>query len=74
MEYFRDRIQNENIGKSLRVAIIEKKMKQNYLILFGHVQRRGIIEPLRKIDFESWGFCKRMRKFEKLRGEGWKII
>ena len=48
----RDRIRNEDIGKGLGVANNEGNINKETLTWFGHVQRRGIGQPV--INIESW--------------------
>ncbi|KAL6561231.1 hypothetical protein OROMI_016832 [Orobanche minor] len=49
----KDRLRNEVIREKVRVASIEDKMMENRLRWFGHVRRRPVDAPVRKL--ESWG-------------------
>ncbi|KAL6508131.1 hypothetical protein OROHE_021673 [Orobanche hederae] len=48
-----DRLRNEVIREKVRVASIEEKMMENRLRWFGHVRRRPVDAPVRRL--ESWG-------------------
>ncbi|KAL6560073.1 hypothetical protein OROHE_006311 [Orobanche hederae] len=48
----KDRLRNEVIRKKVRVASIEEKMMENRLRWFGHVRRRPVDAPVRRL--ESW--------------------
>ncbi|KAL6494468.1 hypothetical protein OROGR_031268 [Orobanche gracilis] len=48
----KDRLRNEVIREKVRVASIEDKMMENRLRWFGHVRRRPVDAPLRRL--ESW--------------------
>ncbi|KAL6541798.1 hypothetical protein OROGR_011284 [Orobanche gracilis] len=48
----KDRLRNEVIREKVRVASIEDKMMENRLRWFGHVRRRPVDAPVRRI--ESW--------------------
>ncbi|KAL6521646.1 hypothetical protein OROGR_018215 [Orobanche gracilis] len=47
-----DRLRNEVIREKVRVASIEDKMMENRLRWFGHVRRRPVDAPVRRL--ESW--------------------
>ncbi|KAL6548005.1 hypothetical protein OROHE_009710 [Orobanche hederae] len=49
----KDRLRNEVIREKVRVASIEDKMMENRLRWFGHVRRRPVDAPVRRL--ESWG-------------------
>ncbi|KAL6577117.1 hypothetical protein OROMI_011393 [Orobanche minor] len=49
----KDRLRNEVIREKVRVAYIEDKMMENRLRWFGHVRRRPVDAPVRRL--ESWG-------------------
>ncbi|KAL6572440.1 hypothetical protein OROMI_013398 [Orobanche minor] len=49
----KDRLRNEVIRDKVRVASIEDKMMENRLRWFGHVRRRPVDAPVRRL--ESWG-------------------
>ncbi|KAL6516422.1 hypothetical protein OROGR_019727 [Orobanche gracilis] len=49
----KDRLRNEVIREKVRVASIEDKMMENRLRWFGHVRRRHVDAPVRRL--ESWG-------------------
>ncbi|KAL6507200.1 hypothetical protein OROHE_022099 [Orobanche hederae] len=49
----KDRLKNEVIREKVRVASIEDKMMENRLRWFGHVRRRPVDAPVRRL--ESWG-------------------
>ncbi|KAL6564528.1 hypothetical protein OROMI_015978 [Orobanche minor] len=49
----KDRLRNEVIREKVRVASIEDKMMENRLRWFGHVRRRPVDTPVRRL--ESWG-------------------
>ncbi|KAL6494927.1 hypothetical protein OROGR_030846 [Orobanche gracilis] len=49
----KDRLRNEVIREKVRVASIEDKMMENRLRWFGHVRRRPVEAPVRRL--ESWG-------------------
>ncbi|KAL6532562.1 hypothetical protein OROHE_013984 [Orobanche hederae] len=49
----KDRLRNEVIREKLRVASIEDKMMENRLRWFGHVRKRPVDAPVRRL--ESWG-------------------
>ncbi|KAL6531877.1 hypothetical protein OROMI_028240 [Orobanche minor] len=49
----KDRLRNEAIREKVRVASIEDKMMNNRLRWFGHVRRRPVDAPVRRL--ESWG-------------------
>ncbi|KAL6504546.1 hypothetical protein OROGR_026469 [Orobanche gracilis] len=48
----KDRLRNEVIREKVRVASIEDKMMENRLRWFGHVRRRPVDAPVRRL--ESW--------------------
>ncbi|KAL6497523.1 hypothetical protein OROHE_027152 [Orobanche hederae] len=48
----KDRLRNEVIRENVRVASIEDKMMENRLRWFGHVRRRPVDAPVRRL--ESW--------------------
>ena len=64
--YLEGRIQNKYIREGLGAANIEQKMKDNRLRWFRHVQRRGISEPVKKIDSQSLRDLKRERGRPKM--------
>ncbi|KAL6553120.1 hypothetical protein OROGR_006962 [Orobanche gracilis] len=49
----KDRLRNEVIREKVRVASIEDTMMENRLRWFGHVRRRPVDAPVRRL--ESWG-------------------
>ncbi|KAL6504070.1 hypothetical protein OROGR_025993 [Orobanche gracilis] len=49
----KDRLRNEVIREKVRVASIEDKMMENRLRWFGHVRRRPVDAPVRRL--ERWG-------------------
>ncbi|KAL6534459.1 hypothetical protein OROHE_013384 [Orobanche hederae] len=49
----KDRLRNEVIREKVRVASMEDKMMKNRLRWFGHVRRRPVDAPVRRL--ESWG-------------------
>ncbi|KAL6524564.1 hypothetical protein OROHE_016235 [Orobanche hederae] len=49
----KDRLRNEVIREKVRVASTEDKMMENRLRWFGHVRRRPVDAPVRRL--ESWG-------------------
>ncbi|KAL6588053.1 hypothetical protein OROMI_001031 [Orobanche minor] len=49
----KDRLRNEVIREKVKVASIEDKMMENRLRWFGHVRRRPVDAPVRRL--ESWG-------------------
>ncbi|KAL6532678.1 hypothetical protein OROHE_014100 [Orobanche hederae] len=49
----KDRLRNEVIREKVRVVSIEDKMMENRLRWFGHVRRRLVDAPVRRL--ESWG-------------------
>ncbi|KAL6568984.1 hypothetical protein OROGR_000709 [Orobanche gracilis] len=48
----KDRLRNEVIKEKVRIASIEDKMMENRLRWFGHVRRRPVDAPVRRL--ESW--------------------
>ena len=46
----KDRIRNKHIWEMVGVAPIEDKMRENWLWLFGHLQRRLLDTSIRKSD------------------------
>lgn len=44
----KDKIQNEEIRKKIRVPPINEKMRENHLRWFGHVQRRATNAAVKK--------------------------
>jgi len=55
----RDKVRNENIRTKIDVAPIEKKMRENRLRWFGHVQRRHTDAPVRRVKRINLGQVKR---------------
>ncbi|KAK9689951.1 hypothetical protein RND81_09G093700 [Saponaria officinalis] len=55
----KDRLRNEIIRKKVEVAPIEDKMMENRLRWFGHVRRRPMNAPVRRL--ETWGTEKVVR-------------
>ncbi|KAL6582399.1 hypothetical protein OROMI_006413 [Orobanche minor] len=49
----KDRLRNEVIREKVRVASIEDKMMENRLRWFGHVRRRPVDAPVRRIRLEA---------------------
>ena len=48
IDYWKDRIQNEEIRLKIEVTSIDEKMRENRLRWFDHVQRRATNELIRK--------------------------
>ena len=46
----KDRIQNDYIRERVGVALISEKMVENRLRWYGHVQRRELDEPVKRVD------------------------
>ncbi|KAL6584159.1 hypothetical protein OROMI_003448 [Orobanche minor] len=57
----KDRLRNEVIREKVRVASIEDKMMENRLRWFGHVRRRPVDAPVRRL--ESWGTSNIVKEF-----------
>ena len=51
----RDKLRNEDIRTKIGVASIEKKMRENRLRWFGHVRRRPIDAPVRRVEHINLG-------------------
>ena len=45
-----DKIRNEDIRSLIGIAPIEDKMRENRLWWFGHIRRRPIDAPIRKVE------------------------
>ena len=61
----KDRIRNTRIGEQVGVACIEEKMVESRLRWFGHVQRRPLNTPVRKVDQIIWSPVNRGRERPK---------
>ena len=46
----KDRIRNDHIRERVEIVQISKKMAENRLRWYGHVQRRELDEPVRRVD------------------------
>ena len=57
----KDRIYNDHIRERVEVTSIAEKMVENRLRWFGHIQRRGLDEPVRTVDQMVWSPYKRGR-------------
>ena len=68
----RDKVRNENIRTKIGVASIEKKMRENCLRWFGHVQRRPTDAPVRRVKRIKLGQAKRAQ--ERLKKTWMEII
>ena len=56
-----DRIRNENIREKVGVVGIDEKLRECRLRWFGHVKRRPIDAPVRKVENIELGMGKRGR-------------
>lgn len=63
-----DRIKNEIISESDRIAPIVEKMVENTLRWFEHVERKSVDSVVRRVD--------QMKRMQKIKGRGrpWKTI
>ena len=50
----KDMIRNTNIRERVGVVSIEEKLVENHLRWFGHVQRRPLSAPVRRVDQATW--------------------
>ena len=58
----KDKIRNDHIREWVGVAPITEKLVENRLRWFGHVQRRPINAPVRRVDETTWSPIKRGRE------------
>ena len=57
----KDKIRNNHILERVGVTPINVKLVENRLRWFGHVQRRPINAPMRRVDETTWSPIKRGR-------------
>ena len=57
----KDMIRNTNIRERVGVVSIEEKLVENRLRWFGHVQRRPLSAPVRRVDQTTWSPVRRGR-------------
>ena len=63
----RDKVRKEDIRTKIGVASIEEKMRENRLRWFGHVRRRPIDAPVRRVEHINLEQVKRARgKLKKI--------
>ena len=61
-----DKVRNEDIRSLVGVALIEEKMRENRLRWFGHVERRPIDAPVRRVEKIDIEQSKKLRGRPKM--------
>ena len=61
----KDKLQNDCIGEKVGVEPIEKMMTETRLRWFGHVQRRPLGAPIRKVDQIIFSSMRKGRRKSK---------